>query len=46
MEKLAALPERIYDYVYGNYGTVGLIAIGLVIVVCIVGIFVWLDRRK
>ena len=45
-EAAAALPEQVYDYIYGHYGTVGLIVAGVMVVVAIVSIFTWLDRRK
>lgn len=46
MERVTAWPGEAYDYVYGNYGTLGLIVVGLAVVVAIVAVFVWLDRRK
>jgi hypothetical protein len=46
MDELVAMPGKAYDYVYGQYGTVGLIVTGVVIVVAIVSVMVWLDRRK
>lgn len=46
MDSIIAFPGRAYDYVQGQYGTVGLIVVGVMIVVAIVGFFVWLDRRK
>lgn len=46
MSNLTSLPGQAYNYVYGNYGTVGLIVAGLMIVVAIVGTLVWFDRRK
>ncbi len=46
MDNFTSLPSRAYDWVYGNYGNVGLIVAGVMIVVGIVSIFVFLDRRK
>jgi hypothetical protein len=46
METITALPEQMYDYVHGQYGTVGLIVAGVILVVLIVCVFIWFDRRK
>ena len=46
MEKLSSYPDKAYDYVYGNYGTVGLIICGVGVVVAVICIFIWLDRSK
>lgn len=40
------LPGRIYDSVYGNYGWFGLAFAGVGVVVLIVAIMIWFDRRK
>ena len=46
MNEITSQPGRLYDYIHSNYGTVGLIVVGLVIVVGVVCFFTWLDRRK
>jgi hypothetical protein len=46
MEKISGYPDQAYDYIYGNYGTVGLIVVGVALVVAVVGIFIWFDRSK
>jgi hypothetical protein len=46
MSNLTSLPGQAYDYVFGNFGTVGLVIAGVMIVVGIVGALVWFDRRK
>jgi hypothetical protein len=46
MSNLFSLPGQAYDYVYGNFGSIGLMIAGVVIVVGIVGALVWFDRRK
>ena len=46
MTNLTSLPGQAYDYVYGNFGNVGLIIAGVVLVVGIVAALVWFDRRK
>jgi hypothetical protein len=46
MDEILSKPGQIYDYIYGNYGTVGLIVSGVMIVVAIVSICIWFDRRK
>jgi hypothetical protein len=46
MDNLTKYPGQAYDYIYGHYGTVGLIVAGVMIVVGVISIFVWLDRRK
>lgn len=46
MDNVTSLPGRAYDYVYGNYGTIGLIVAVLGVVVAFVGVTVWFDRRK
>jgi hypothetical protein len=46
MNSISSYPEQAYNYVYGSYGTVGLIVAGVGIVVAIVSVMVWFDRRK
>ena len=46
MDTIISIPGRAFDYVNGQYGTVGLIVIGLMVVVGIVGVLTWFDRRK
>jgi len=46
MDQILSYPGQAYDYVYGNYGTVGLIIAGLLIVVTVVSVMVWFDRRR
>lgn len=46
MDQITSFPGYVYDYIYGNYGTIGLIVAGVGIVVGIVGVFIWWDRRK
>ncbi len=40
------LPGRAYDYVYGGYGWFGVAFAGVALVLLIVGIMIWFDRRK
>jgi hypothetical protein len=46
MDKYSQMPGQAYDYIYNNYGTPGLIVAGVAIVLAVVGVFIWLDRRK
>ena len=46
MSNLTSLPGQAYDFVYGSYGSVGLIVAGVALVVAIVSVLVWFDRRK
>lgn len=46
MDTIISFPGRAFDYVNDQYGTVGLIVIGLMVVVGIVGVLTWFDRRK
>ncbi|WP_020470539.1 hypothetical protein [Zavarzinella formosa] len=46
MDDIVALPGRAFRYVDAQYGTIGLMVVGLMIVVAVIGIFIWLDRRK
>jgi hypothetical protein len=46
MDDILSIPSRAYHYVNNQYGTIGLIVVGLLITVAIVGVFVWWDRRK
>jgi hypothetical protein len=46
MDTIISYPGMAYDYIYGNYGVVGLIVAGVAIVVAIVSLLIWLDRRK
>ena len=40
------LPSRAYDYVYGCYGWFGVAFAGVALVVLVVCIMIWFDRRK
>ncbi|HKB03199.1 MAG TPA: hypothetical protein VKD90_13315 [Gemmataceae bacterium] len=46
MDQISSFPGKMYDYIYGQYGTVGLIVAGVVIVIAIISVMIWLDRRK
>lgn len=46
MDDILSLPTRAYNYINIQYGTIGLIVVGLLIAVAIVGAFIWFDRRK
>jgi hypothetical protein len=46
MDKFTSYPDQAYDYIYGNYGTVGLIVVGVGLVVAVVGLFIWFDRSR
>lgn len=46
MDIIFRVPVRAYDYVYGNYGWFGVLFAGLGIVLFIVAIMIWLDRRR
>ena len=46
MDKIGSYPDRAYDYIYGNYGTVGLIVCGVALVVAVVSLMIWFDRAK
>ena len=46
MDDLTAMPGRAFRYVEAQYGTVGLIVAGLMIVVAVIAVFIWFDRRK
>jgi hypothetical protein len=39
-------PNQIYNYLYGTYGTVGLMFGGIFCVMLVICIFIALDRRK
>ncbi len=46
MDQITSFPGDAYDYIHGNYGTIGLIVAGVCLVVAMVSVFIWLDRRK
>ena len=46
VNSLTSLSGRGYDYIHGQYGLSGLIAAGVIVVVALIGIFIWFDRRK
>jgi len=46
MTDIIDFPGRAYRYIDAQYGTIGLIVAGLMIVVALIGVFVWMDRRK
>lgn len=46
MNDLLSMPNRAFQYVDAQYGTIGLIVAGLMIAVGVIGVFIWIDRRK
>jgi hypothetical protein len=46
MNSIGKYPEQIYDYIYGNYGMIGLIVAGVGVVVAFISVMVWFDRRR
>jgi len=46
MDELLSYPGQAYEYINGQYGFVGVIFAGLVLVMSGMGLFIWLDRRK
>ncbi len=46
MNQILSAPERFYDYIHTQYGTVGLIVSGVLVVVACTSIMIWFDRRK
>jgi hypothetical protein len=46
MNSVLSYPGQAYDYVYGHYGLTGLIVAGVGIVVGVVSVMIWMDRRK
>jgi hypothetical protein len=46
MNSISNYPAQAYDYVYGNYGTVGLIVAGVGLVVAVISLMVWFDRAR
>ena len=46
MDTISTYPDQAYNYIYGNYGTVGLIVVGVGLVVAVVMILVWFDRSR
>jgi hypothetical protein len=46
MNDMISFPSRAYHYVDTQYGTIGLIFAGLLVVFSFVGAMVWWDRRK
>jgi len=40
------IPGRMYDQVYGSYGWFGVAFGGLALIVLVIGIMVWFDRRR
>jgi len=46
MNDITSFPGRAYDYIHYQYGTVGLIVAGVMLVVAVVSVCIWFDRRK
>ena len=46
MNSVTNYPAQAYDYVYGQFGTVGLIVAGVGLVVGAISCMVWFDRRR
>jgi hypothetical protein len=46
MNTVTSFPSQAYDYVNGNYGTIGVIIAGVAIVLAAVSVMIWFDRRK
>ena len=40
------LPGQIHAYLYGHYGWFGVAFAGVGVVVLIVGVMIWFDRRR
>jgi hypothetical protein len=46
MDSILSLPGQGYDYIHGHFGTTGVIFAGVMLVVAIVAVMIWYDRRK
>lgn len=46
MDSLTSAPGQAYDYVYGQFGMVGVIAAGLLLFVGGLSVLFWYDRRR
>ena len=46
MDSVLEIPSQAYDYINGQFGTTGLIFAGVMIVVGIVAVMIWYDRRR
>jgi hypothetical protein len=46
MDRLTSSPGNAYDYVYSNFGMIGVIVAGLLVVVGAISVVFYFDRRK
>jgi hypothetical protein len=46
MDSLSSAPGNAYDYIYGQFGMIGVIVAGLVLLVSCLTVVFWFDRRK
>ena len=46
MNSITSYPSQAYDYVYGQFGLTGLIVAGVALVVSVVSMMIWFDRRR
>ena len=46
MNSVLSYPGQAYDYIHGQFGLIGVIIAGVVMVVGFVSLLIWGDRRK
>ena len=46
MDSILSIPSQGYDYIHSHFGTTGLIFAGVLLVVAIVAVMIWYDRRR
>lgn len=46
MTDILSYPSRAFDYIQMQYGTIGLMFAALILIVGVISIFIWLDRRR
>ena len=46
MRDFTSYPSQAYDYIHTNFGLTGLIIAGVGMVVAVVALLTWADRRK
>ena len=46
MDSIFRIPTRAYEYVYYTYGWFGVLFAGLAVVLAIVTVCIWWDRRR
>ena len=46
MDSILKFPSRTYDYVYGHYGSIGVLFGALILIMFFLSVYFYFDRRR